>query len=273
MIRVKFQILGLVLLAAFLCTADVFAQGGGRGRGGGFGSSQLLDLLSNEAVQKELEMSDDQVAEIEELREGAAERRSEAIPEIREMFRNGGNREEAMGKAREVFGELAKEVELEVEDLLIGEQFDRLKQISIQRDLAGRNSRSALNKLLDLVEATDDEKDKFEEVKDRLEKEAAKKIAKIRSQTVEQIARQSLSDDKADKFMEFIGEAMEGSAEAFQDRGRGRGGDDGGRGGRGGRGGDDGGRGGRGGDGGKGGKGGKGGGKGGRSGRPEGDDF
>ena len=87
---------------------------------------------------------------------------------------------------------------------------------------------------------------------------AAEKIAKIRSETVEQIARESLSDDKADKFMGFIGEAMEGSAEAFRNQDR----DFRGRSGRGG--------GSRGGDGGKGGKGG--GGKG-RSSRPEGDDF
>ena len=257
MIRVKFQILGLVLLAALVCVADVSAQG--RGRGGG---DRLLDLLSNGAVQKELDMSEDQVAEIKKLEEESRERRGEAIREIREVFQN-GDREEAMQRAREVFGELAKEDELEIDDLLIGEQFDRLKQISIQRQLVGRNSGSALNKLLDLVEATEDEKEKFGEVRERLEKEAAEKIAKIRSETVEQIARESLSDDKADKFMGFIGEAMEGSAEAFRNQDR----DFRGRSGRGG--------GSRGGDGGKGGKGGggKGGGGKGRSSRPEGDDF
>lgn len=262
MIRINIQILGLVLLAGFLCAADVVAQGGGRGRGGGgFGGTRLLDLLSNETVQKELEMSDDQVAEVEALEEESRERRSEAMQEVRESFRN-GDREEAMEKAREVFGELVKEDEADIEDVLIGEQFDRLKQISIQRDLAGRNAGSAMEKLLEQVDATDDEIEKFEEVKERLEKEAAAKIAKIRSQTLEQIARQSLSTDKADKFMDIIGKAIEGGAANLQNRGRGgRGGDDGGRGGRGGRGGFDG--------GGKGG--GKGGGREGR--RPEGDEF
>ena len=266
MFRVKFQILGLILLSGFLLTADVFAQGG-RGRGG-FRGDGLLTLLSNDTVQKELDMSSDQVAGLKELEEESNERRSEAIQEIRESFQN-GDREEAMSRAREVFGELQEDVETDVKDLLVGSQFDRLKQIVVQRDLAGRNPSSAMEKLLDSVEATDEEKEKFEEVKSRLEKEAAEKIAKIKSQTVEQIVRQSLSAEKADKFMEFIGEAMPGGVSALQqDRGRGgRGG-----GGRGGRGGADGGGKGGGGFGGKGG--GRDGGRGGREGRrPEGDDF
>ncbi len=252
MIRVKLQILGLVLLAAVLCTADVMAQpGGDRGRGGfggpGWGGGRLLDLLSNELIQKELEMSDDQIAEVQTLRDDSRRRRGEAMSKVRELFQ-GGDRQAAMEKARTVFGDLTKEDETDIEDFLIGEQFDRLKQLSIQRDLAGRNPNGALGKLLDMVEATDDEKDKFEEVKEKLEKEAAEKIAEIKAQTVEQIARESLSGPKADKFMEFIGESMEGGAEAFRDRGWQ------GRGGRGGRGGDRGGRGG-----------------GGRDSRPEGD--
>ena len=212
MIRINVQILGLVLLAGFLCASDVVAQ-----RGGG-----LLDLLSIESVQKELEMSSDQVAELETLKEESRERRNEARQEIRESFRNGGDRESAMQRARELFGELAKEDEADIEGVLIGDQFDRLKQVSIQRDLAGRNSGSAMERLLELVEATDDEKDKFEEVKEKLEKEAAAKIAKIRAQTVEQIARQSLSSAKADKFMDFIGEAMEGGVAALQNQNRNR---------------------------------------------------
>ena len=187
MIRVKLQILGLMLLAGFLCTADVMAQG--RSRGGG---NSLLELLGNEAVQKELDMSDDQVAEIEILMEDSRERRGEAMNKVRELFRD-GDRDAAMDLARSAFGDLAKEDEAEIEDLLIGDQFDRLKQLSIQRELAGRNPGSAVKKLLDMVDATDEEKEKFEEVKAKLEKEAAEKIAKIRAQTIEQIARQSLS--------------------------------------------------------------------------------
>jgi len=251
MIRVKLQILSLILLSGFLCTADVMAQG--RGRGG----NSLLGLLSNEAVHKELEMSDEQIAEIENLMESSRDRRSKAMNKVRELFKEGG-REAAMEMARSVFGDLGKEDEADVEDLLIGDQIDRLRQLSIQRELAGRNPGSALNKLLDLVEATDDEKKKFEKVKEKLEKEAAEKIAKIRSQIVEQIARQSLSSAKADEFMGFIGEAMEGGAGAFRDRGRGgwSGGDRGGR------------------DGAKGAKGGKGEEGGNRGGdRPDGDDF
>jgi len=253
MVRVKLQILGLVLLAMVLGAADVNAQG----RRGGFGGDRLLDLLSNSAIQKELEMSEDQVAEIEILMEDSRERRGEAMKEVREAFQN-GDREAAMDRAREVFGELAKEDDTDIENLLIGEQFDRLKQLSIQRDLIGRNPGSAMDKLLDLVEATDDEKEKFDEVKERLEKEAAEKIAKIRAETVEKIARESLAAPKAEKFMEFIGKAMEGGSEAFRNRGRddddrGRG-----RGGKGSRAGDGGGKGSRGGDGGgKGSRGGK----------------
>ena len=114
MIRVKLQILGLVLLAGALCTADAMAQGRSRGGGG----NGLLKLLANEAVHKELDMSEDQIAEIEILMEDSRDRRGEAMNKIRELFKD-GDREAAMEMARSAFGDLAKEDEAEVEDCLL----------------------------------------------------------------------------------------------------------------------------------------------------------
>ena len=71
--RGRFQVLALAVLSAFLVAADfAMAQPGGRSRGG-CGSMwvqvSLLNLLGQEAVQKELELVSDQVDAIKEAQD------------------------------------------------------------------------------------------------------------------------------------------------------------------------------------------------------------
>ena len=56
--RGRFQVLALAVLCAFLVAADVaMAQPGGRGSGGSmWGQVSQLNLLGQEAIQKELEL-------------------------------------------------------------------------------------------------------------------------------------------------------------------------------------------------------------------------
>ncbi len=206
--RGKIHVLGLVALAVVLGASDVMAQPG-RGGSSFFGgrSTDLSGLLQNESVGNHIELSDAQKDELRALQEESTERRNEAMNEVRDMFRS-GDREEAMTFAREKFTELRSDSDAGIGDILLEHQMERLKQIALQQDIR-RNPQSALEKLLDMVEATDEQKEKFAEARERITKEVAKKIAKINEQAMQQMAQESLTPSQTKEFMGYIGESLQ----------------------------------------------------------------
>jgi len=217
------KILALAAMAALLFVSDVVAQRGGNPFSRG---TSLLELLANESVQEYLEMSDDQIAEIEIIVEDSRERRGDAMAKIREEFQS-GDRESAFKMAREIMGELTEEDEKGVEEMLVGDQLETLQRIRLQQDLKGRNPAGALDRLLDMVEATDDEKEKFKEVSVEIDKETRKKIEKLVRQSVTQKFQESLTAAKAKKAEKILGDMIEGlEIERGGFRGRGDGGND-----------------------------------------------
>ena len=125
-------------VAVLMSASVAFAQrpGGGQGGFGGFGGgggSSPLTLAANEAVQKELNLSDEQVGDIKSLGEKVRE-------EMQPLFAGGfGGRdqsEEERTKAREKMTDGMKKVndkfQPKLNELLEPAQRDRLKQIQIQ---------------------------------------------------------------------------------------------------------------------------------------------
>lgn len=120
-----------VLLTVGLTAGAALAQPpggpGGRGPGGfgmmgggGMGWSQLLQI---EKVQKEIELTDDQKAEIEKIVTANREK-------MRELFGQGqgGDRQANFEKMRE----LQQEAQKKIEDALLPHQVARLKEIRLQ---------------------------------------------------------------------------------------------------------------------------------------------
>jgi len=162
-----------LVLLGFVCFTLLFAgsplaaqqQEGQRPRGGfgggrGFGFSET-GLLANEAVQKELELSADQVSKITKLRE-------DSQAEMRKQFE--GVRELPEDQRRAKFEEMRtkgeasqKELRGKVNEVLLPDQQVRLKELAIQAQGTG-----ALNnpETAEALKLTDDQKKKLETIRE-----------------------------------------------------------------------------------------------------------
>mgnify|MGYP003390294617 CR=1 FL=1 len=139
----------LAVVTILLSTSVAFAQRpqggqGGRPGGGGFGGGGFgggggnspITLAANEAVQKDLNLTDEQAGAIKTLGDQVRE-------EMRSAFTGGGaggqnQSEEERAKAREKMAESIKKVndkfQPKLDGILDAGQRDRLKQIQIQAD-------------------------------------------------------------------------------------------------------------------------------------------
>ena len=153
MISSRSQLFVAFTAIAILSIADVsFAQGGRGGGRGMWGGGGMTALLGNDKVQEELELVDDQREDIKELQNAMRE-------EMMQMFRGGGfrdmdaeEREVRMEELRKKMEEKTKEIEAEIKDILLPEQFDRLKQLNFQRETS-RGGTTGLAESKAIIEA------------------------------------------------------------------------------------------------------------------------
>lgn len=123
-------------IALTLIAGAAMAQPPGGGQRGqrapgvlGFGRAMsATQLLRVEKVQKELELTDDQKAQLDKLNE-------EMRAKMREAFQGGGQDREA---ARERMQAMQKEIDAGLEKILLPNQLKRLKEIRLQ--VAGINA-------------------------------------------------------------------------------------------------------------------------------------
>lgn len=250
------------LLALALCTTDVMAQGGGRGgrggdRGGRGGGDSPARLLSSESVQKDLELTEEQLESIKEL----GENRGRGDREAMRAEMEGLSQEERMEKFQEMMKTRNEESLKSLGEILLPQQMERLAQISAQASARGGARSLVSGTLAEKLNITDEQKEALQAKAEELQKSLDAKIEKLRSQMQDELLAE-LTPEQQSQFKELMGEKF-----TFEQRQRG------GQGGRGGAGGDRGGRGGAGGDrGGRGGnRGGRGGDRGGRGGDQGGD--
>ena len=170
--------------------------GGFFGRGGGGGASELL-MRSD--VQKELDLSDDQVSDIQGLAE-----------EARNAFRGGGGidfralrdmseeeRQEAFQEMRSKMEEAAKERNEKVMELLSSSQKTRLEEISFQRAL----SQGAFERAAELagVELSDDQKEELNEQRAEVMAKLNEKIAELRREANVELLSSIMSEKQIER--------------------------------------------------------------------------
>ncbi|MCE9605983.1 MAG: hypothetical protein K8U03_13895 [Planctomycetia bacterium] len=142
-------------------------QRGGFGGGRGFGGINESALLGNEKVQKELELIDDQVKQITKLREDSqaqARGQFEGIRDLPEAERRA--KFEEMQTKREA---AQKELRGKINEVLLPNQRDRLKELMIQAQGAGALSNA---ETADALKLSDDQKKQLATVRE----EAATKM-------------------------------------------------------------------------------------------------
>ena len=249
---------------ALLCsTASAQFRGGGGGRGGpgggpgGLMGNSSLGLINDKNVVAELELVEDQVEALNDLQDDMRNIFRDSFSGMRDKFRDeNADREALMDEVRDKIQSEMKNVESELNEILLPHQVARLEELSFQMQASRAGTTGLLSnpKVKDKLGLTDDQIDEVKAKSEEVRKDLDAKIEKLREEARNEILS-VLSPDQQTQIKEMMGDSFQ-----FEERGgRGRGGD---RGGAGGRGGDRGGPGGR----------GRGGDRGGRDGgRPEGE--
>jgi Spy/CpxP family protein refolding chaperone len=152
-------ILGICFVVAPLAQAQ--RPGGGFG-GGGFGGGGFGgggNVISTEAVQKELGLSTEQTDKLKLITE-------EAQKSMRGLFQRpaeGEDREKARAAMQEKMQAAAKELTSKVEAVLTPEQKKRLKEIQLQ----AQGIRALTNEeVVNALKITDEQKKKIEEIRE-----------------------------------------------------------------------------------------------------------
>ena len=215
-------------------------------------------MLTQEGIQKDLELVEDQITGIERGQEEVREKMRDLFMNVREDMQ-GMDEDERRERIDEIRAEM-KAVNDEISSAVLSEllphQVERLKQLMVQaqtRRNGGATSGRLSSVLVEELGIDEEQQEKLKAKAEEVGKKLSEKIKKLQSQAQEEIFSSVLTKEQYAQFKELYGEAYDFDANRSQQQNRwGRGG--GGRGG-------DGARGGRGGDGARGGRGGDGGGR------------
>ncbi len=187
---------------------DFFTFASGPGGGFMFGGGNPMEasefLLNNAAVQKDLEILDEQR---EQLRQMQSEFGNELKSAIDNDMKNGGP-----GKAR--IGELIQEINKRKKDrlaeILLPHQVDRLKQISLQNSVnqAGLGHALASKALAEELGIDKEQQEALAKKAEELAKEFEEKVAKIKADMREELMEQ-LKPEQREKVKALLGQKFE----------------------------------------------------------------
>ena len=160
-----FVCFGLLLTGLLAGPAAAQQQGGERPRGfgGGFGGGGGFDmmLLGNEKVQKELELVDDQISKITKLREDSQAEMRKNFEGFRDLSED--QRRAKMEELRTKGEASQKELRAKINEVLLPDQRDRLKELAIQAQGTGALSNPETAEALKI---SDDQKKQIETIRE-----------------------------------------------------------------------------------------------------------
>lgn len=185
-------------------------RGGPGGPGGFFGGGGTLGLIQQQEVQQEIEISEDQQAELRTLGETI---RDEIRSEMQGMFEgmrdlNDEERQARFDEIRARFEEINKDAEARMQKVLMPHQFDRLKQIDLQSRLQ-RGGAGALTEgeLADTLGLTEAQRDQIREKQEEVQKDLDEKIGQLRIEARNQLL-EVLTPEQRAKLEGMMGSAF-----------------------------------------------------------------
>ena len=225
----------IVALSALSASAQQPGQGFGFGGGGGGGGGVIM-LLGSEQVQKELELVDDQKAQLTKMQEEMRAQFTAAFAGVQDLSEE--ERRKRFEEMRAKGEETMKQLRAKVEEILLPQQMDRLRQINLQ--VQGTR---ALNEpeVAEALGITEEQKTQLATIRDELRKQAEERRAArqanqgnqgqdnqadrdARRKAAQDRIMAVLTDEQKAKFEELKGEKFELDMSQFQGRGRGQGG-------------------------------------------------
>lgn len=217
-----FSLSVLTLAVVALCSADVLAQpGGGRGgRGGrGFGGpgGDVAGLLQSEDVRTELEVTDDQMADMQAMGEDMRNEMRSMFEGMRDLSPE--ERQERFQSMRDEMEDIRAEAEERMNDILLPHQVARLKEIQLQQQVRRGGLQGALRgELAEKLGITEEQRDELVEKAQELQTEMQEKIAEMRKDAEDELM-QVLTPEQRSQLKSMLGTDFE-----MEDRGFGRGG-------------------------------------------------
>jgi len=191
-----------IMMAAALAVTAVAQQteGSRRGSGRGLSRSSLIGLLQIEQVQKELKLTDDQTAKVNEISEALGTEMREKYTALREIE----DREQQRAKMEELRDEFDAKAREKLRDVVPREQMMRLYQIrmqvrSVMESLDNRYVAGRLN-------LTDEQKAKLAE----LGKEVGAKMSELYGSM-----RDASQDQRSELYQKFRTIRSEGDEKAL----------------------------------------------------------
>lgn len=177
-----------------------FQGQGGFGFGGGFGG--LADVLRRQDVRKDLELLDDQVAQLEKLAEGRRDQMRELFSGLRDV-----PQEQRAEKMREIMEKARRDVEADVGKILLPHQMKRATQLVTQMQMRG--GRGMLDDpIAQDLGLTDAQKEQLRAKSAQLEEEVRKKLTELRAQTQNELLK-VLTPAQQAKWKDMVGEPFE----------------------------------------------------------------
>jgi Spy/CpxP family protein refolding chaperone len=205
-------VIAMAFVVAASSPAEAQAPGGrgpgGRGLGGfGPGGGGKLALLQDADVRKELEIVPDQEAKLNKIREEFGAKAREAFSGLRDL--SDDQRREAFAKMRDKFQEMQKEVEKKVDEVLLPNQQERLRQLTVQSRArrGGAGDALASEEVAKALGITEEQKKRLAEVSQQVQKDVQEKMQKIRAEA-EQTILNVLTPEQQAKWKEMVGKPM-----------------------------------------------------------------
>ena len=213
------QMLVAVALFAMISTSTLQAQGRrDRGGFGGFGGSS--GLLGMDQVQKELDLVDDQIADIKKIQEESRSAMRGLFSGLRDLPSE--ERRDAFTALREKMREQNEKAQVKIDKILLPHQRDRLRQINFQMSVQRRGTTNVFgsNTVAEALGITDAQKEKLKEKSAEVEKELREKIAEARQQAIKELLG-VLTPAQRKKYEQLMGEPFELDRSQFSFGGRG----------------------------------------------------
>lgn len=209
-----------LFVAVVLIASAAHAQPGRGGPGGfgfgGPGGGGDLTLLTNASIQKELDMSEDQIEDVTKINEKQGELMRDIYGGLRDIPQE--ERQAKFAEAQEKMQAKMKDINAEVEDLLLKPQKKRLDQIKAQMSMRGRGGRGGNSltgilspTIVEQLEITESQQEKIRTKAEEIQEELDKKIAKLRAEAQEELLDE-LDGNQKKQFEELIGDPFDFSA-------------------------------------------------------------
>lgn len=160
-----------------------------------------LAMLQKKQIQKEINLSDEQIAIVVELQKDIQRQMGQMFAANAKFGGDAGKMIESARKA------IQKNIEKELKEILDFKQMKRLGQLEVQMKMKNRGVRALTDdKLSKALAISDKQKKQIQEEQSEMQKELQKEIQKLREKFRTDLINELLTDDQLTKLEELSGE-------------------------------------------------------------------